>query len=638
MFKEIVAKIKKNPLKFVKNIPIEKLEQILRRFAYLYYNSEKGSPISDETFDIMKEYLELKDPKNKFLKEIGTKLKQEESVRLPFPMSSLEKIKPEKNKLIQWMKKYNGPYIISDKLDGTSLQLYKNNNGEVKLYTRGDYTYGKDVSHLINFIIKDEWIKNLPKNTSVRGELIMSKENFEKIKNKYANARTATNSLVVAKKNLDFDVLDLTEFVTHSILYPRYKMSKQMKLLEEYKFNVVNYVKLDIINESILNKQLELRRKKGKYDIDGIVVFDNSKVYKISEKLPKYAFAYKMIFDDQIRESMVLKVIWQKSKDGYLKPKVEINPVEIGGTIVKYATAFNAKYIVDNMLGPCSIIKILKSGDIIPYILEVVKGTKADMPIEKYKWNESHVDIILDNTHDNEVISKRIEYFFKTMRIDNIGIGVIKKLVDNSYDSIFKILEAFKNRKNLYDIEGFGKISIDKIYNNIIEKFNNIDINNLMSASQLFGRGIGSRKLKLITDEYNILDNVYEPKELRNIILNIKGFDEKTTKKIVEGYYKFLKFYKKLKKLYNISIKKKTKKITNKFKNQNIVFTGFRNKELENVINNEGGNVKTSISKNISLVIYKDKNEKSSKLIKAEKLNIPIIQLNDFLIKYNIIL
>ena len=90
---------------------------------------------------------------------------------------------------------------------------------------------------------------------------------------------------------------------------------------------------------------------------------------------PKHSIAFKMVLDDQIAESIVTDVIWTPSKDGYLKPTVIVDPVEIGGTIIERATAHNAKFIIENKIGPNTVIKLVRSGDVIPYIQKIVKST-----------------------------------------------------------------------------------------------------------------------------------------------------------------------------------------------------------------------------------------------------------------------
>ena len=184
--------------KYVQNLDSKKLEKILRDLSSEYYN--KGiSLVSDEIFDYLKETLQELDPLNDYLNEIGAPVNEKEKVKLPYSMGSLDKIKPSTNELEKWKKTYTGPYVISDKLDGISAQLYITKK-ENKLYTRGDGEYGQDISYLIEYLFD---VSKFPKDNlpiSIRGELILSKKNFEKVKDKFKNARNAVAGYVNSKK------------------------------------------------------------------------------------------------------------------------------------------------------------------------------------------------------------------------------------------------------------------------------------------------------------------------------------------------------------------------------------------------------------------------------------------------------
>jgi NAD-dependent DNA ligase len=124
---------------------------------------------------------------------------------------------------------------------------------------------------------------------------------------------------------------------------------------------------------------------------------------------PEYGIAFKMVLDDQFTIATIKQIIWEPTMDSYLKPLVEINPVELVGTTVTFATAHNAKFVESNKLGKGAKIKIIRSGDVIPYIMEVVEpAKKPSMPDIPYVWNETEVDILIDYDEeiDEEVLNK----------------------------------------------------------------------------------------------------------------------------------------------------------------------------------------------------------------------------------------
>ena len=155
--------------------------------------------LTDNEYDILREYTIKHFPKNKAVTEGHTKCKMDivkNKVKLPYEMWSMDKIKPDTGALDKWKKKYSGPYVLSCKLDGVS-GLYSTEGDTPKLYTRGNGKVGQDVSHLIQFL-------RLPKepNIVIRGEFIVPKDIFiEKYSSRFANPRNFVAGLVNQKKN-----------------------------------------------------------------------------------------------------------------------------------------------------------------------------------------------------------------------------------------------------------------------------------------------------------------------------------------------------------------------------------------------------------------------------------------------------
>ena len=636
-----------------KNLDIKKLEKILRDLSKEYYNTGE-SLVSDEVYDLLKEKLEDLDPNNEFLNEVGAPIDSKEKVKLPYSMGSLDKIKPSTEELQKWKKKYKGPYIVSDKLDGISGQLYitKDDN---KLYTRGDGEYGQDISHLIKYLIDVDYLEKNKKNMklpiSIRGELIISRDNFKKVDKNFKNARNAVAGYVNSKK-VDKKLSEIVEFIGYTVIEPRLNILDQMKYLTAFKAlkKVVNYKKYkyeELTNEN-LSEVLIDRRKNGDYEVDGIVVFDSEEIYEHQSGNPEYGFAFKTIMSDQCAEAIVVDVLWEASMNSYLKPTVQIKPINLVGVTITYATAFHAKFVEENKLGPGSVIKIVRSGDVIPDIQEVLKPSssgKPKMPDEEYIWDKNHVNIMIKNINKskylNVVKAKKIEHFFSTIDVKNLGLGIITKLVDNGYDNVIAILNADKD--DLTEIDGIGKKMIEKIYNNIDTVMETITLEKLMAGSHVFGIGVGERKLKqLIKEIPNILE-YDDDNELKNDILKVEGFSDITADKFVDNLDKFKIFYGELKEIYDLdhikkssSKKPKAEKKKLIFKDEKIVFTGFRDKELQDKIESLGGKVSTSVSSKTTLVIYADNDKTSSKVKKAEDLGINLMTKSSFLNKFRL--
>ena len=186
-----------------------------------------------------------------------------------------------------------------------------------------------------------------------------------------------------------------------------------MAFIEKALFQCVQYMTTKTLSNQSLSDLLVAWRTNHEYEIDGVICIDD-KIYPRQTGNPAYAFAFKMVLSDQIAEAKVLDVIWTPSKDGYLKPRVQIEPLRLGGVKIEYATGFNAKFIEDNRIGVGALIRLTRSGDVIPHIIAVVQpAEQAQMPLLAYEWNATNVDIMLQNkTDDVTVKEKNITYFF----------------------------------------------------------------------------------------------------------------------------------------------------------------------------------------------------------------------------------
>jgi NAD-dependent DNA ligase len=466
------------------------------------------------------------------------------------------------------------------------------------------------------------------------------------------NARNAVSGLVNSK-TVDVKIAKLTDFVTYALLHPRYKQSDQMVLLKELGFNTVINKKLNNLTEDILKKYLTDRKKQSLYEMDGLVISDDSTIYEHKGGYPEHSFAFKMMIEDQVVIATVIRVIWNPSMNGYLKPTVEIEPVDLFGTTVTYATGKNAKFIVDNKIGKGAKIKITKGGEVIPDILQVVKEGKEgaqlpDLDEDDYDWNETEVDFVLTNLEgDNAVIvnTKLITYFFKTIGVKYLSEGIITKLVDEGYDTIIKILKA--DKKKLSKIEGLGEKVINKIYDEIDRAFDEIDLVTFMAASHKFGKGLGEKKIREILNMYpNILIEDWSKKEMINNILEVNGFSNKLAELFTNKFNEFKKFYQEISKIKDLSRFEEEITYTSDsdsdsedliFEGKSIVFTGFRDKDLEKTIIDLGGKVAGSVSSKTFILICKDDADKSSsKLKKATDIGVKVMTKSEFIDEYDL--
>ena len=633
-YKTNIKEFKENGIDALHLLTEKELSEIIKKTTAAYYNEKPL--MTDNQYDIIKEYIEEKYPNNEAIKEIGAPVEKNKA-KLPYNMPSMDKIKPDTKALDKWKETYKGSYVLSAKLDGIS-GLYTTEDKKPKLYTRGDGTIGQDISHLIPYL-------KLPdtKDVTIRGELIIKKSKFiEKYKGEYANPRNMVAGVTNKKKIDASQILDI-DFVAYEVIKPALKPSDQMKFLEkndETVITVINHMEEDITNE-LLSTFLVDWRENYAYEIDGIIV-TNDKIYDRDNKNPDHAFAFKMVLSDQVAEVKVLNVLWTPSKDGYLKPRIQVEPVTLSGVKIEYATAFNASFVEDNKIGVGALVKLVRSGDVIPHIMDVIEpAEQAKMPDMPYKWNETHVDIMLENPSDDKiVIEKNITGFFKGLEVDGMGPGNVKKLIKAGYDSVAKIIAM--EISDFLKVEGFKQKKSDKIYTSIHDKINKASLSELMAVSNIFGRGFGIRRIDPILKAYpNILISSESQDAKIEKLLKIKGIEKKTAKKFVEHIEKFIEFMNKAKledKLSEIETKTPEKiDESNPLYGKSIVITGFRDKVLTEELEKRGAKLSSAISKNTFLVIVKDLDDITGKIEKAKEKGIPIKQVEIFKQEYNLI-
>jgi NAD-dependent DNA ligase len=623
--KKSLIELSKNGITSIQGFSEEKLSKMILFANDTYYN--KKPVVSDNIYDILKEYIYRKYPKNETIKEVGAPIKKNK-VALPYYMGSMEKIKPDTKALTNWKKKYKGSYVISAKLDGMSV-MYSTESGEPKLYSRGGATIGLDLSHLIPYLK----LPDIP-NITIRGELIIPIALFNK-KYKVKGYKSARNFVGGVMNSVGREVQKWKDLnmVAYEVIKPEMKPSDQMKWLKKNNVIVVkNTLVKEITNES-LSEVLVDWRSSYKYEIDGIIVV-NDKIYPREDKNPAHAFAFKMVLSDQIAEVKVLDIDYHISKYGYLKPVVQIEPVHLKGADIEFATAHNIKNVIDNKIGIGAIVQLIRSGDVIPKIEKVIVPAKeVKLPIVPWKWNETHVDAILKDVESNEVVrNKNVISFFKTLNIASFGPGNVTKVIEEGFDNIPKILSM--NIDDFVEIPGFQKTNATKVYNSIKSKMADASLAKIMDATNIFGRGMSESRISAILKEYpTILTMKATSDEKAALIQNIPGFADKISQLFVKHIPAFIEFMK------EINLEKKLTEVvkideTNPLFDKKILMTGFRDKNLEIQIKKKGGKIATSVSKKLFVVIVPNMDIETSKIKDARKKKLRIITADAFIKKY----
>lgn len=607
---------------------LEDLHKLREISNNLYYNSDNSDGISDVVYDVLIEV--IKEKESGFENPVGATVKQNHAYKLPYYLGSMNKCKEQKD-IDRWCDRYRDEteYVIEDKLDGVSCLMIINPSGVINLFTRGDGSVGTDISHFTK-VISNLPIKKQKTIVAIRGELIMKRTTFEmKYKEKFANARNLISG-IINSKTIKQEAYDI-DFIPYEIINDqRLSITKQFETLKKLFQTVVNHkiISKDEMTTDSLIGHLITMKQQSDYEIDGIIVHSSQEYTRNTSQNPEYAFAFKTMLDSNIVDTEVECVEWNVTKWNVFKPRIKISPVNLCGVTIQYTTGFNAKYIQENQIGAGAIVSITRSNDVIPYIVKVKKPGVVEFPA-KFAWNHTGVDILAIDA-DNTASIKSISSFFSDLGIKHVSDATVSKMFESGFNTLIKILRVTK--EELVKIDGFGEKLAERTLLNIHNSLQQASISDVICASSCLGFGFGKKKIQKLLFHLPHFYLEEESPELLKQIIMIDGFSEVTAKQVVSHIPDVREFVIEISEFINKKEDQEEVKdeVNDSMSGQNIVFSGFRDKDLEARIVSRGGNVGTSVSKNTTVVVTKDPGDSSSKLKKAREYHIPILQREDF--------
>ncbi len=596
--------------------------------------------ITDEVFDLLWEVLKELKPSSKVLVRTGVVVNNATKTKLPYAMNGLDQKGP--SDIDAWLAKHPGPYVVSDKLDGVSFEQVCIPGKPPEAYTKGNSDMGNRITRFLPMMNVPQKVKS---DVAVRAEMIMKEKTFhakhskalvDDSKNKkYENPRNMVAGATSPKRKDLHPALADIDVVAYELLKPRLKPSAQLKMLETLGFKTAPHKIYKTLSATILSKLLEDRRKVSHYELDGLVVAQD-KTYPIAtnDDPAKHMVKFKFNNEASIVEVKVKDVVWEGSKHGKLIPRVNIPSTRLAGVTVDWATGHNAFFIANGFskkdvkknlpvrpVGPGATIRITRSGDVIPYIVEVVKGVKkAALPAEAHKWGKSGVHIFQSEKSELSAV-KRITYFFSKLDVEGLKQGTVQKLYDQGLTSILKIVKAKKAQ--IMASEGIQDKTATKILANMQTALAKMTLPALMDASGLFGMGMGEKRVTWVLRKYpDILSRKPNADLVKLIDENVKGFSSTLAAQFVAGIPKFNKWYAKL----NIKAQslKPTKIVGKAFRDKTVAWTGFRNAAQELKVAEHGGTVGSGVSSKTSILVIKDASFTSSKVVKAKAQGIQV--------------
>ena len=301
-------------------------------------------------------------------------------VKHPFIMGSLDKLKAEEpQEVLKWIGRYvTGMIHISAKIDGISCRLHYGADGKLEsATTRGDGYAGVDCTD------KVKWVQRVPKllptgtGFDIRGELVITKKDFDQIKSQFANSRNACAG-IVNQKTPDPKLLGHISFIAYEIMGGYLAKCEQFQELIRMGFTTPWYTEVGNAPKTITVDALEkFAAQDFDYPTDGLVL--SSSWYKAENKYrPDGQVAFKL--NQLLAETEIVDVEWSEpSKDGRITPVAIIKPTTIGGSTITRVTLNNLDWIKQMGIDLGAKVQLVKSGDVIPKIVKVLKKGGKDI-------------------------------------------------------------------------------------------------------------------------------------------------------------------------------------------------------------------------------------------------------------------
>ena len=655
---------------------IQKLRNELRQHNHNYYVLDNPT-ISDYEFDLkLKELGELESKHPEFFdansptQRVGGQItKNFETVVHEHRMYSLDN-SYSKEDLYDWETRIKKliedkvQYACELKYDGASISITYENGNLVKAVTRGDGTQGDNVTANVKTIksVPLQLQSDFPQKFDIRGEIVLPFEGFNKMNEErieigeepYRNPRnTASGSLKlqdsaeVAKRPL--------ECLLYTVVGNNLNISTHYESLEKARtwgFKVPKAAKLanslDEVFEFI--NHWDVHRFQLPYETDGVVIKVNDlrqqEELGYTAKSPRWAIAYK--FKSEQVSTLLNSISYQVGRTGAITPVANLEPVELAGTTVKRASLHNADQIekLDVRIGDEVFVE--KGGEIIPKII-AVDLTKRPLHSEPTKYithcPECHTELVRTEGEAQHYcpnyngckpqIIGRIQHFIsrKAMDIEGLGGETVALLVNegliSNYSDLYKV-----TKEQVIPLERMAEKSAENLIKGI-ETSKQIPFERVLYALGI--RYVGETVAKKLAKHYKTIDALANATFIDLVTVDeigikiaesvIEFFNSETNKNIIERLKRF-----------GVHLEVSADELlnqTDKLKGLTFVVSGvfetLSRDELKKLIEDNGGKVSSSISSKTNYVVAGD-NMGPSKREKAEKLAIPIISEQEFLI------
>ncbi len=527
---------------------VDTLVEQLRTFDNAY---EQDNPIiDDDTYDALKNHTRKLDSDHEYFNDVGAPVpKDKEKEKLPFMMGSL-RTKYEDEFPI-WIRKHTTcRKVISHKLDGLSLEVEYKNGVVVNAWLRGDGIEGENVTRKAKIFMP---LLKCNDNLFIRGEVQLDCDASSiGMKNK----RNAVSG-IIRRESTD-EHADHLFFLAHCLMNPIDGSDAELSEVERFDIlsNIIPTVRYKVLESDLTSDQLiqeckDLLDEDTEYDKDGVVIAADG--YALEHiKHPDHKIAFKD--NQQYGDTDVQYLEYRTSRNGHIVPRAFVDPLDLGGVTIIKGTAFNAKFVKDNKLGPGAKIRMCRAGDVIPHIEEVLEGASvADIPTicpsckEPIKWEKSGVHIICDNPECDAQLLNKIFYFFERLGLKYYAKKKFTSLLENF--TIESVIDVFNlTAAEIQKVDRWGK----KSSTDFVDRINALkqsDPVKFMSAFGVhtFGRSVAKWLFKAGWTVETLFQTAQDdPTNMKVKLTSIDGIKDKKAFNIVDGLAEQYDLYNKL--------------------------------------------------------------------------------------------
>ncbi len=407
-------------------------------------------------------------------------------------------------------------FRVTPKLDG-----YAAYDDGATLYTRGDGRKGTDISRVFSRGLTVA--ENGPRGLGA-GEIIVSKSYFEEnLAEHFDNARNFQAS-VIKEKELEPHALEAIQDKA-AVFYP-------FALLPDWQGHWSQLQQeFDSIIESIWHKV--------DYDVDGVILEITEDAIKQHMGATRHHHRWQIAFKKNLEtaEVKVLNVTPQTSRSGRITPVAELEPTRLSGALLSRATAHHYRMVQDKGIGPGALIRLARSGEVIPKIEDVLEAVKPQLAEAcpscgaKLVWDNDYL-MCTNNLACPAQITHSLEHFFKVLKNnDGFGPATIKKLYENN---ITTLPDIYALQAEQFESMGFGPKQSQNLVDELLRSRNEaVEDWRFLAAFGVFRMGLGNSE-KLLS--HYALADIFALTE--QDIIAVEGFAEKTAAVVSSGLQK----------------------------------------------------------------------------------------------------